>query len=141
MELGLRVLVSTSGYGAWGTGSNHQAKEPRRSGPALLLVKGKFFSQGHFQVLIKLIFVIELYWAQNLVICYLNDFCFSLSCLSISQCPSAPCVSDRIIFSLPLRTSHPITQSLPLTHKRHTNLQTSSLKFLIGSEHFISCPV
>lgn len=69
------------------------------------------FSQGHFQVIIKHIFVIELYWAQNLVICYLNDFCFSLSCLSISQCPSAPCVSDRIIFSLPLGTSHPITQS------------------------------
>lgn len=43
MELGFEVPVSTSRYGAWGTGSNHQAKEPQRSGPTLHLAKGCIF--------------------------------------------------------------------------------------------------
>lgn len=122
-----------------GAGHNHQAKEPQRRVPAFLLVIRITFSQGHSQVVIKHICVIELYWAQSLVICYKNVSRFTLSCLSISQRPSNPCVSNRAIFSLPLPTSHPITQSLPLTHKRQSNLQASSLKSFISSEHFRSC--
>lgn len=138
MELGLGLPVPISGWGPWGTGHKHQAKEPWRSVPALLLVIRDTFPQGHSQVLIKHIYVIELYWAQSLVICHFSDFCFTLSGLGISQCLSAPCVSARVIFSLPLRTSHPIIQSLPLIHTRQSNLQTWSLKFFISFEHFLT---
>lgn len=114
------------GLGTWGPSpylrvwSMGDRQRRLKSGPTLLLEirKGHVFP-GSTSRVNQTHLCHRIILAQSLVICYLNDFCFSLSCLRISQCPLAPCVSDRFIFPLPLQTSHPITQRLPLTHKPH----------------------
>lgn len=91
--------------------------------------KGHIFSQGQFQVLIKHIFVIELYWAQSLVICYLNDFAF-LYHASVSPNGHRPHVSlTELSFLCRFEQVIPLLKTFPW-HTDVTNPQTSSLKVL-----------